>query len=258
MDNLIDLEEKSSKIEFEDVKRKIELRLLSPEKGSNQIAIDIATKYILSFNKIKCIRQDDQDEFWIYKEGIYKPEGKTYILEICERLFHVAYTSQKANNVCAKIKAQTFIEQKDFFGQQNNYPHLIAVNNGILNIKNKELKPFDSEYYFFNKLPMKYNPEASCENFENFLKQITKSEIDFKVIQEIFGFSLLKDYLFEKAFMFYGANGRNGKSKLLQVLKSFLGEENVSSLSLQDIENKPFSLCYLQNKLVNIGSDISN
>jgi hypothetical protein len=93
---LIDLEKKSRKMDFEKIKRQIELHLLSPEKGSSQIAIDLASSYILSDNHIKCIRQDDNDEFWIYREGIYLPEGKSYIIEMCDQLFHVAYTPQKS------------------------------------------------------------------------------------------------------------------------------------------------------------------
>jgi putative DNA primase/helicase len=254
---LIDLEKKSRKMDFEKIKRQIELHLLSPEKGSSQIAIDLASSYILSDNHIKCIRQDDNDEFWIYREGIYLPEGKSYIIEMCDQLFHVAYTPQKSNNVCAKIKAKTFIELNTFFSQQNSYPYLIAVNNGVLNLKTKELTSFSHEYYFFNKLNMNYNPDAKCPIFNEFVSQITANDNDVKVIQEIFGFSMVKDYVYEKAFMLYG-DGRNGKSKLMDVLKVFVGDDNVSSVSLVEIEKKPFAICNLQNKLVNIASDISN
>jgi phage/plasmid-associated DNA primase len=36
--------------------------------------------------------------------------------------------------------------------------------------------------------------------------------------------------------MLYGSNGRNGKSKLLNILKIFIGDSNTSGLNLQDIE----------------------
>lgn len=244
--------------DFEKKKREIELKLLSPEKGTNQEAISIAAEYIMSFNSIKCIRQDDKDEFYIYREGIYKPEGKTYILEICERLFHVAYTSQKANNVCNIIKVNCFIDAKDFFDQQLNYAHIIAVNNGILDLKKKTLIDFSPEYYFFNKLPMNYNVNSECKNFEKFVSQITKDFDDVKVIQELFGFSLIKDYKFEKAFMFYGSHGRNGKSKLLEILTHFVGLDNVSNIDLEDFNKDNFAVSNLRNKLLNIASDIGN
>jgi putative DNA primase/helicase len=44
----------------------------------------------------------------------------------------------------------------------------------------------------------------------------------------------------------------------MDVLKVFVGDDNVSSVSLVEIEKKPFAICNLQNKLVNIASDISN
>jgi len=56
----------------------------------------------------------------------------------------------------------------------------------------------------------------------------------------------------------YGEHGRNGKSKLLSLLEHFVGVPNTAAISLNDIENDQFAIVSLQNKLVNIASDISN
>ena len=73
--DLIDLEKKSNKMDFEKIKRQIELQLLNPEKGSNQIAIDMAANFIIENNYFKCIRQDDNDNFgFTKKESISQKE----------------------------------------------------------------------------------------------------------------------------------------------------------------------------------------
>jgi len=214
--------------------------------------------YIIKRYYIKTIRDDNHEELYIYKGGIYHPNGKTYIKEIVIKVLAERYNRNIVRNVLDKIMAKTYIDPDEFFSQQNNNPYLLPVNNGIFDIANNLLLPYSHNYYFFNKLSIDYKKDSYCPNFIKFLQQITKCKEDRLVIQELFGFALVKDYIYEKAFMFYGHQGRNGKSKLLSILKHFIGSSNCSSISLQDLEDDQFAVSSLRNKFVNIGSDISN
>ncbi|WP_242865019.1 phage/plasmid primase, P4 family, partial [Clostridium botulinum] len=51
--------------------------------------------------------------------------------------------------------------------------------------------------------------------------------------------------------------GSNGKSTLLEVLNELLGEENIASVSLEELNHR-FKTFQLEGKLANIGDDISN
>lgn len=255
MEVLINLEE--DKINEEKVLLKQEVRQLIYDKKHLEAIQSIAT-YIMNNNSIKTIRDDKNEEMYIYKEGIYLENAKSYIKEFTEEILGSQYTKQKANNVIEKIVANTYIEMDEFFNQQMEYKYLVPVLNGILDIESNELLPFSDCYYFFNKLNIFYDKEIKPVKILEFISQITKSKEDVKVIQELFGFCLVKDYTFEKAFMFYGEHGRNGKSKLLTILKEFVGSNNVSGIDLQDFGEDIFALSNLRNKLVNIGSDISN
>lgn len=220
-----------------------------------------ATELIVSFFKefytFKTTRSDVASEIWIYKEGIYLPEGKSYIQEITREITGKLYTSHIAKNVIDKIETDTLIEQEKFFEEQNEFPYLIPVQNGLLNLETTKIEDYTSEIAFFNKLSMKYNPKAKCPIIQQFIKEITNNEEDIKIIQEIFGYCLIKDYKYEKGFMFYGSHGRNGKSKLLELLKRMIGIENTASVSLEDLEKDQFCLSELHNKMVNISADIS-
>jgi putative DNA primase/helicase len=218
-------------------------------------ATELIVNYILSNNYIYSLRDDNKQEVWIYRDGIYIPDAISYIKEISRDLLGIAYTNHMCNNVVSKIEATTFIDYHDFFNVRN--PYKIAVKNGILDLQNNKLYDFTPKEIYFNKINAEYNEKYDCPIIKKFFLEILQSEDDIKVIQELFGFSLVKDYFIEKAFMFNG-NGRNGKGKTFSLLESFLGKSNVSNISLENIKHDGFFLCNLHNRMVNIGGDIGS
>ena len=218
-------------------------------------ATELIVKEIEKENYIYTTRDDVKSEMWIYNEGIYIPQGKSFVREFCRKILMEAFTSQLANNVIAKIETDTYIEHDKFF--KTNYIFEVPLLNGILDIKTRELKPFNPKKIFFNKLPIQYDPSAECENILKHFKTILRDESDVKVIIELFGYCLLKEYPIEKAFMFVG-KGRNGKSKTLELIKRFLGPDNCSALPLKMLNEESFSLSELFGKMANLASDLSN
>jgi P4 family phage/plasmid primase-like protien len=154
-----------------------------------------------------------------------------------------------------KIEPDTFIDSQKFFNI--SYIEEIPVQNGILNVLTKELKPFDSTKIFFNKLPIVYDPTKDCPSIEKHLKEVLKSEDDVQVIYEIIGFLLYKDYFLEKMFMFVG-DGRNGKGKTIDLIRRFLGVENCSSVPLSVLTDDTFRISELFGKMANLAGDLSN
>jgi len=226
---------------------------------NNERATELIVHFLKRHYTFKTLQDDNQPETWVYQDGIYRENGVSTIKEEIRNLLQENYTTYKANQVVEKIQADTFIDKDEFFNNQNNYPYLIPVGNGLLDMKNEKLYDFTPEIYFFNKINAEYDPQADCPNFKKFLSEIVQNpDEDTKVIQEMFGFSMVKDYKYEKAFMLYGEKGRNGKSKLLEVLTTLLGAENTSDVNLQDIETEKFEIGTLQNKLINISADISD
>ena len=207
---------------------------------------------------IKTTRNDDKPEMWIYQEGIYKPNARSTIKQYARSILGEAYTTHLGNEITAKIEADTYVDEDEFFNEQNKNPYLLPVQNGLLNLKNRDLQSFTPKIAYFNKINASYKPSADCPSIKRFLREILGSEEDYKVIQELSGYILVREYKYEKAFMLYGSHGRNGKSKLLELLTRFVGSDNLSGVSLQDLERDDFALSSLHNKLVNISGDISN
>lgn len=218
------------------------------------LATECIVKEIEDNNYIYTTRDDVKSEMWIYKEGIYVPQGKSFIREYCRTILRSSYTTSFVNAVIAKIESDTFIEQEDFFG--TNYTYEIPLINGILNIKTKELTDHTPDKIFFNKLPICYDPESTCPNILKHFNNILHSKEDVQVLLEIFGYLLLKEYKIEKAFMFIGF-GRNGKSKTIELMKQFLGANNCSSVPLRSLHEESFSLSELFGKMANLAADLS-
>jgi len=229
------------------------LTLIKDKKWGD--ATEIIVKWIKDNNYIYTTKDDNKTEMWIYKNGIYVPQGKSEVKELMRDLLGNWYSVFYYNQVINKLEPDTFIESKIFFSQ--NYLEEIPVLNGILNLKNRELKNFTPEKIFFNKLPVEYNSLADCPQIDKFLSEILTNEEDRMVFYEIGGFCLWKEYLYEKAFMFVG-NGRNGKDKSLELIKRLLGIENCCSIPLVSLIPDSFIISEFFGKMVNIAGDIDN
>ncbi len=95
-----------------------------------------------------------------------------------------------------------------------------------------------------------------CPRFIQFLKEITQTPEDIKLIQEFFGYSLLNQNIFSKFLVLLGS-GANGKSTLVNVLREMLGFDNCTSLSLSEL-NDNFLLASLVDKKANFSSEMNS
>lgn len=140
---------------------------------------------------------------------------------------------------------------------QTESPKLISLKNGILNLENKTLSDFNPDYKIKNKVPITYNPAAYSEIMDKTLDKICCNDKQLRMlIEEMIGYILFRRNELGKCFMLTG-HGANGKSTLLDVIKRLVGKENLSSVALNELNDR-FRTFQLEGKLVNIGDDISN
>lgn len=241
----------SERKDYSSLQKEILIALAIKDKDK---ATELLVKEIEKENYIYTTRDDIKSEMWIYSGGVYIPQGKTFIREFCRKILEEAYTTYLANAVISKIEADTFIEHDEFFN--TNHINEIPLENGILNIKTRELTEHTPQKIFFNKLPIIYDPDEDCPNILQHFENILKDDKDIQVMLELFGYLLLKEYKIEKAFMFVGF-GRNGKSKTIELMKQFLGANNCASLPLNLLSEESFSLSELFGKMANLSADLS-
>jgi len=205
-------------------------------------------------NHFYSIISDEKEELWVYINGVYKPVGKAFIRDKVDTILREDFSENIVKKVIEKAIASCYIDPKHFF--INEHPNIVALKNGLLNLETKELKQFSPKYIFFSKLPVEYDPDAKCPKIEEHLESVLKNEHDKKLIEEMVGFCLYKKYRPEKAFMLVG-DGRNGKSKTVELIKCLIGVDNCSNIPLKRFEEDRFSFSELFGKMANLGSDIA-
>lgn len=138
------------------------------------------------------------------------------------------------------------------------------INKRVINLRNGSViiskngkivftQSHNKKLYATNMLDFEYHEDAKCPKWERFLDQVMSDE-DKLTLMEFIGYCFLPSHDYEAFLFLYGKSGSNGKSVILDVLRSFFGEDNVSNLQLQQLEGH--ELHGLANKMLNIGSEI--
>ena len=131
----------------------------------------------------------------------------------------------------------------EFFEKQND-ENLIPLNNGIFNIKTKELKAYSPEFLFFSKANINYNPNAkhpifkSGFNFTNFIKEQATDEDDEKMLWQIIQYTLLLNKPKIAYFFLFDAVGNTGKSMFIKILIQIIGLRNVMTANVEALNQK--------------------
>lgn len=207
--------------------------------------------WLIQNNHIATMR--DTEEIYIYNGGYYEPYGDKTIKEQIKPMWGEEITVHDINEITkAHIIPQTYIERETF----NTELELTCLQNGILNLKTRELTPHDPTHKFTFQIPVEWNPEAECPQIEEFLNT-TLDKADIPLIYQCIGYCLWRGYPIHKAFMYVG-DGSNGKSTLINLIKALLGRDNICSKSLQELVYNRFAASQLYGRHANLFADLSD
>jgi putative DNA primase/helicase len=128
------------------------------------------------------------------------------------------------------------------------------LENGLYDWIEEKLLPHDPAYLSTVRIPVKYDPAATCPTVDYFFESTLPSDC-IPIAEELFGYVLIPETRFEKAFMATG-QGKNGKSTFLKLLKGFVGEKNATNIPLQEFDENRFKRADLYGKLINYFADL--
>ncbi len=189
------------------------------------------------------------DNVHVYEDGIYRP-AELKIGQETIKLYARSRRSQRAE-VLDYIKLLTNKNPSTIEHEE----YVLNTLNGRLNVRTRELLPWDPKFIEFTQLPVKYDPLASCDLLDETLFKVFQGDTEvIDLFDEMVGYMLIKNARYRKGFLFYGG-GSNGKSTVLNLLKEFIGEDNLSTVELSKLSEQ-FLTAELENKLANIGDDI--
>ena len=108
-------------------------------------------------------------------------------------------------------------------------PMLLNCTNGVVDLRDGRLLVHQPFQYLTKTTGIEYDPNATAPLFEAFLKRIMRSHHEvIPFIQRALGYALVGHNREHKFFILYGV-GRNGKSTLVEVIISALGDYAQSS-----------------------------
>lgn len=102
-------------------------------------------------------------------------------------------------------------------------PLLLGVQNGIVDLRNGQLRPARPQDRVTIYTGIRFDAAASCPQFEEFLSEIFLRDADvIAFIQRAIGYCISGSVTEQCLFLCYG-DGENGKSTFLETIRSVLG-----------------------------------
>ncbi|HKG88278.1 MAG TPA: phage/plasmid primase, P4 family, partial [Nitrososphaeraceae archaeon] len=202
-------------------------------------------------NTYKFVTIEETKEILYYRGGTYIKGGEVLIEKSAERLFGY----QLSNKILAEIKGHimrsTYRSRTEFDTDIN----IINVKNGLYNISTTEFKKHTSDYLSLDQIPIVYNPKAKPQLFGKYLKEVLYP-VEIRTAVEAMAYTFYRDNPFEIITTLFGY-GANGKGVFTSILTSLHGIRNTSNVPLHAMLKDVFVLSDLENKNINIDSELS-
>lgn len=210
-----------------------------------QFQHDVFARGIMSANSIKRIN----GRLHIYRDGVYQ-----------DSLSEIERTMIKAIPDLTRAKRLEVLTYLELLVEDENAisagAELIAFKNGVLNLETGDFGDFSPEYIITNKINWNYNPEANSPLVDDLFDKISCGSRALRdLMEEMVGYTFYRRNELRKSFILVGDKA-NGKSTLLDMIVSVLGENNVSTLDLAELDS-PYKTAEIFGRLANIGDDIS-
>lgn len=206
------------------------------------------------------VNQNDPGDMWYYdgeNVEMYRPNAELRLGRDIKEIWHDNFDTRLLYQTFANIRYETYINREEF----TLNPEYIPIQNGILwvhKLDNEwiiDVCENTSELYVASRIPVEYDPNAKCPRWISFLNEILPNQIkEIMWLQEYIGYCLYRTWDWDKVVMLLG-DGDNGKSTLLEIVRSLLGKDNCPTIGLYDLCNGRWYQAELYLKLCNIDAD---
>ena len=199
---------------------------------------------------------------YLYDKGVYKLVTRNKINMIVQDHLLGDYKTNTLRNGIASlwINDRSVMKNPEVINNMvdlSNKKLLLNLKNGIYNVLTKELKDHSYKDYSTIQIKANYNPNLNDSNgliFNKFLNEVAPDPDTQILLQEILGYSISPLNNAKKSFILYG-DSNTGKSIFLGLITGLLGQENISAVPFQQLDNR-FSTASLYGKTVNVCADL--
>lgn len=203
----------------------------------------------------------DGSYYW-YCNGYYKHMDKNAVkAKISAYIPDTLTNDNLLNNVYNLMLADSdhMANEKGF----NTNEKYINFKNGLYNIDTKALEPHNADILYTRQVNTEYIEGSTIteyHTFTKFIRDLCKSAdggIDwqaYKALQEVAGLAISNIYghKTKKAVFLYSPVGNTGKSQFLGLLGHLIGQENITSIPLQNMNEDKGRFAFANAGLVRL------
>jgi len=190
--------------------------------------------------------REDKPELWYYDGGYWHPGGAQLISHFLDEVAQNLSDSENINDVLRRIRGKLRLKPVEF---DITHPYLVGCKDGItLDLqtgKGRKAAPTD---LISMPIPVRYDPDARCPAFIEFLTDITATDDDRLSIIDFLASILINEPM--DFFVAAPGLGSNGRSKLKDFIRAFVGSDSCRSIPLKNLSDR-FTAGFLTRTRVN-------
>jgi putative DNA primase/helicase len=214
--------------------------------------IEEGTQFVMGKYRFLTIEESKEILFYDDSKGVYVYGGEIVIEKELDKKYGYNLKTADITEVKNYVTRKTYTKKERF----DFNPDIINLKNGLYDWRTGEFLPHNPDYYSLNQKNILYNPKARSKYFIKFLKEVLHKE-DILTGIDIVAFTFWRDNPHEHYFILIGT-GANGKSVYTGLITSLHGLKNISNVSLNSLVTNRFALASLENKDVNIDTELSS
>lgn len=198
------------------------------------------------------------DNLYVYDGRKWSPVRSSFLNKVALLADGEANTTKnRRSEISSFITAKIYTDQHKW--RQIN-PYEVPVFNGVIDIRTMEMRPHRKEDYLQTCIPWEYNPGAQCPQLmsclDTYFGKDDDGELKMAALQEFFGYCLMPHARYKKALLCVGESDC-GKSTIPFLLRTLLGGENISAVSVEHMDDDR-KRAPLLGKLVNLLTELTS
>lgn len=151
------------------------------------------------------------------------------------------------------LQSDSFEYLKDFYTDGEVMP----FKNGVYSLRYNRLMPRTSCMFIKNHFKVNFNPKAIDNPIsQRYFEIADENEELFEYLFEQIGYAMYCETFFIPTYTVMYGPGSNGKSMFVNAIRSIMGDDLLSGVTLEGMAN-PFEVAYSEGKRLNLVADAS-
>ena len=201
-------------------------------------------------NKITLVMTEGSDRIWRFDGQVFLDNGKEYIKHLLYSVAGNAVDKRVVNEILDRVGSKLQLSPHVF----NPKPHLLGVDNGVLDCRTAKFRHYVKEDLITDMLPVHYDIAMRCPEIIKFIESITPNYDDRITLVDILASGAYRKALAYIAFLI--GHGSSGSTTYIELLQAFYGTKTTEALPLNELVEKQFALSSLKNARFSIGQEI--